>query len=214
MSVKDLFPDSSHLDKHPDPMPSETVDNGDGTVTTTYLPRTPYPPTGPGADGHYPAQSYRGGPDTFRDQYPDHATPPEGDSPAGEYDGGYGDHDPGPEDPAPKPLPVFDRKKAKAAGAAGMAQALDGRESDAARLFAAVKAVALTEQLFTSDTVFKSFPELEAVRNHKVMGPVMLRASREAVCRATGQFLKGDRVVAHGRPLRVWESLTYQGKKK
>lgn len=125
-----------------------------------------------------------------------------------------GEYIPGPEDfrgedPEPKPLPIFDADEADRRAKMGMARAEEGRETQAERLYQAVRRVAEQTEYFTSDAVFKTHPELEAIKNHKVMGPVIKRAARDGVCVATGQFIKGDRVVAHGRPLRVWKSLLY-----
>jgi len=101
---------------------------------------------------------------------------------------------------------AFNAERAKDAAAAGIDRSAEGREDAFAKLLEGVRKTAAVTDHFTSDAVFKAHPELDNVREHRIMGAVMRVAAKNGWIEKTGTYLPGDRVVAHRRPMLVWRS--------
>ncbi len=72
-----------------------------------------------------------------------------------------------------------------------------------------VVAVAKRIAVFTTDEVLAELAKYPEVSTHegRALGPVMMRAQRNAVIVATDQFVNSEAVSRHKAPKRVWASL-------
>jgi hypothetical protein len=71
--------------------------------------------------------------------------------------------------------------------------------------FFAVIRVAERKQFFTTDDVWEALGE-RGTHENRAMGAVMRKARSEKVCFPTGNYRPSVRLVAHGRPVRIWQA--------
>lgn len=71
---------------------------------------------------------------------------------------------------------------------------------------AAVRRVCDRQRLFTTDAVWDELGETYQTHEHRAMGAVMRRAKADGWCVPTYNYEISTRVIAHGRPVRVWEA--------
>lgn len=75
----------------------------------------------------------------------------------------------------------------------------------------AVEAAAHARREFIVDEVWRFLPAtVPGPREGRAMGPVMLRARRAGLIRATEMFRPSERVTSHMVPRRVWRSCVFQ----
>lgn len=72
----------------------------------------------------------------------------------------------------------------------------------------AVRAVACSQPLFTTDDVHAMLHELAVPVPHepRALGAIMRQAAQSGYCRATDTYRKSQRIEAHRGPKRVWAS--------
>lgn len=71
--------------------------------------------------------------------------------------------------------------------------------------FYAVVRVARRNRFFTTDDVWDALGD-RGTRENRAMGAVMRKARTENICSPTGNYRPSVRLVAHGRPVRIWEA--------
>ena len=69
----------------------------------------------------------------------------------------------------------------------------------------AVRRVAARNRRFTTDEVWLELHH--DTHEHRALGSVMRRARSLGLCEPTGEYVTSTRVIAHGRPVRVWRAL-------
>lgn len=70
--------------------------------------------------------------------------------------------------------------------------------------------VARKRKYFTTDEVWKALPEDVATPEPRAMGALMQQAAKQGTIYATKRTKKSKRKECHQRPVRVWQSRTYQ----
>lgn len=74
----------------------------------------------------------------------------------------------------------------------------------------ALKRVAKRKKKFTTDDIWRI---LSDTRENRAMGPIMLWGARQGICERTDRTVLTTRVSNHARPLTVWRSKIYKGKR-
>lgn len=73
----------------------------------------------------------------------------------------------------------------------------------------AVKEVAMAMPYLTTDEVWAAMPPDRSTHENRAMGPIMTRAGRQGLIRATDEHRDSTRPEAHARPVRIWKSLMF-----
>lgn len=74
-------------------------------------------------------------------------------------------------------------------------------------LLSAVKKVAQSQKLFTTDDVWKHVPNLSHRPEPRALGTVLTEMRKSGLIKATKDYQTSTRRECHGRPIKVWESL-------
>ena len=86
-------------------------------------------------------------------------------------------------------------------------QVADNNFADARAFELSVRAMAAKGVEFTTDDVLAANPQLEAVREKRVFGAVLMRLSRAGLIQPMG-YQSSSRRVSHARPKRLWKGVT------
>lgn len=101
---------------------------------------------------------------------------------------------------------------AKKARDAAMAQ-VDQNASTAWKAFVyeCIAIIARQKQIFTTDDVERLRKERGGPTTHepRALGPLMMNARRNGLCKPTDKFMNSTQPVCHARPMRVWKSLMF-----
>lgn len=104
----------------------------------------------------------------------------------------------------------FDHSTGAAAARVGQQRALDAADEDIkASLWASIQAITRTRRLFTSDHVWAHY-QLgggEPPREPRVLGGLLVQATKQGLCRQTGQKSKSQRRERHTGYVSVYESM-------
>jgi hypothetical protein len=76
---------------------------------------------------------------------------------------------------------------------------------------ATIELVARTRPQFTTDDVLEANPALEAAREPRALGPMMLYAARDGLIEPTQRYASSSRRQSNARHKRVWRSLIVGG---
>ena len=80
--------------------------------------------------------------------------------------------------------------------------------------FECIVEVAKRKEMFTGDDVMDLLQERAALsKEHRALGPVMVRAAKRGIMEKTETFQSSRRKTQHGSPRRVWLSLVYDPQK-
>lgn len=77
----------------------------------------------------------------------------------------------------------------------------------------AIRSIAGRLDFFTTDDVWLEIGADPLATDHRLMGAIMIKASRAGYCRSTDRTRKTTRKQSRGRPITVWKSLLHKAKK-
>ena len=76
----------------------------------------------------------------------------------------------------------------------------------------AVLHLASGQAWFTADDVWRILGDSEAqTHERRALGAVMRECQKQGIIRATGRYMKSQRIECHSRPVMVWESVKSGG---
>lgn len=110
-------------------------------------------------------------------------------------------------------LPVLDKKRTRRLADKGVAQSDANTQDDwKAEMRAAVEKLARHSLYFTTDDLWQEVGvEAMSRGNTSGLGAIFRGAARDGVIALTDDRRESIRPATHGRPLRVWKSLTFGG---